>query len=86
MNPADFDLPTAAWPCDGCGYDLRGAMQAEHVVCPECGTTNAWALRDLAQQLGSSLFRECVTLGWIAGIEHVREASPFPRMMYRIYP
>jgi asparaginyl-tRNA synthetase len=26
------------------------------------------------------------TVAWICGIEHVREASPYPRMMYRIYP
>jgi asparaginyl-tRNA synthetase len=26
------------------------------------------------------------TVAWMAGIEHVREASPFPRMLYRIYP
>jgi asparaginyl-tRNA synthetase len=26
------------------------------------------------------------TVAWIAGIEHVREAIPFPRMMYRLYP
>lgn len=26
------------------------------------------------------------TVAWIAGIEHVREASPFPRMLYRLYP
>jgi len=26
------------------------------------------------------------TVGWICGIEHVREAAPFPRMMYRIRP
>ncbi len=26
------------------------------------------------------------TVAWIAGIEHVREAIPFPRMLYRIYP
>jgi asparaginyl-tRNA synthetase len=26
------------------------------------------------------------TVAWIAGVEHVREASPFPRMLYRIYP
>ena len=26
------------------------------------------------------------TVAWIAGIEHVRETSPFPRMLYRIYP
>lgn len=26
------------------------------------------------------------TVAWLAGVEHVREASPFPRMMYRIYP
>jgi asparaginyl-tRNA synthetase len=26
------------------------------------------------------------TVAWICGIEHVREASPFPRMLYRIYP
>ncbi|MCC6406697.1 MAG: asparagine--tRNA ligase [Planctomycetes bacterium] len=26
------------------------------------------------------------TVAWIAGLEHVREASPFPRMMYRITP
>ncbi|NBX92081.1 MAG: asparagine--tRNA ligase [Proteobacteria bacterium] len=26
------------------------------------------------------------TLSWICGLEHLREASPFPRMMYRIYP
>ncbi len=26
------------------------------------------------------------TVGWLAGIEHVRECIPFPRMLYRIYP
>ncbi|MBI4229673.1 MAG: asparagine--tRNA ligase [Planctomycetes bacterium] len=26
------------------------------------------------------------TVGWICGLEHVREAIPFPRMMYRIVP
>ncbi|MBK7644166.1 MAG: asparagine--tRNA ligase [Planctomycetes bacterium] len=26
------------------------------------------------------------TVAWLAGIEHVREASPFPRMMYRLSP
>ncbi len=26
------------------------------------------------------------TVAWICGIEHVREASPFPRMMYRLEP
>ncbi len=26
------------------------------------------------------------TVGWIAGIEHIREAAPFPRMMARIRP
>ncbi len=26
------------------------------------------------------------TVGWICGLEHVREASPFPRLMHRIYP
>ncbi|MFQ5816791.1 MAG: asparagine--tRNA ligase [Terriglobia bacterium] len=26
------------------------------------------------------------TVGWIAGVEHVRETIPFPRMLYRIYP
>ena len=26
------------------------------------------------------------TVAWLAGVEHVREASPFPRMMYRISP
>lgn len=26
------------------------------------------------------------TLTWIAGIEHVRECIPFPRMLYKIYP
>ncbi|MEM7310542.1 MAG: asparagine--tRNA ligase [Planctomycetota bacterium] len=25
-------------------------------------------------------------VGWIAGVEHIRECSPFPRMMYRIQP
>jgi len=26
------------------------------------------------------------TVSWIAGIEHIREAIPFPRMLYKIYP
>jgi len=26
------------------------------------------------------------TVAWIAGVEHVREAIPFPRMLYRLYP
>ncbi len=26
------------------------------------------------------------TVAWIAGIEHVREAIPFPRTLYRLYP
>ena len=25
-------------------------------------------------------------VGWVAGVEHIRECSPFPRMMYRIQP
>ena len=25
-------------------------------------------------------------VGWICGLEHVREAAPFPRMMYRVTP
>jgi asparaginyl-tRNA synthetase len=25
-------------------------------------------------------------VGWICGLEHVREAVPFPRMMYRVTP
>ena len=86
MNPTDRDPPTAAWPCDGCGYDLRGAIQAEQVVCPECGTTNAWALRELAQQLGSSLFRECVTLGWIAGIGAAFLFAGLPALVAGLWP
>ena len=26
------------------------------------------------------------TVGWICGIKHIREAIPFPRLMYRVYP
>jgi len=26
------------------------------------------------------------TVAWICGIQHIREAIPFPRMLYRIYP
>ena len=26
------------------------------------------------------------TVAWLCGLEHVREAIPFPRMLYRIYP
>ncbi|QQE76768.1 asparagine--tRNA ligase [Alicyclobacillus sp. SO9] len=26
------------------------------------------------------------TIAWICGIEHVREAIPFPRLLYRLYP
>ncbi len=26
------------------------------------------------------------TIAWICGLEHVREAIPFPRMLYRLYP
>jgi asparaginyl-tRNA synthetase len=26
------------------------------------------------------------TAAWIAGVPHIREAIPFPRMLYRIYP
>ncbi|MCA8959594.1 MAG: asparagine--tRNA ligase [Planctomycetes bacterium] len=26
------------------------------------------------------------TVAWMCGIEHIREAIPFPRMLYRIYP
>ena len=26
------------------------------------------------------------TVAWIAGVEHLREASPFPRMLRRMYP
>ncbi len=25
-------------------------------------------------------------IGWISGVRHIREAIPFPRMLYRIYP
>jgi asparaginyl-tRNA synthetase len=26
------------------------------------------------------------TVAWMCGIKHVREAIPFPRLMYRVYP
>ena len=26
------------------------------------------------------------TLAWIAGLDHVRETIPFPRMLYRLHP
>jgi len=26
------------------------------------------------------------TVGWICGVEHIRETIPFPRMLHRIYP
>ncbi|MDI9595092.1 MAG: asparagine--tRNA ligase, partial [Atribacterota bacterium] len=26
------------------------------------------------------------TVAWIAGVKHIREAIPFPRQIYRIYP
>jgi asparaginyl-tRNA synthetase len=26
------------------------------------------------------------TVAWIAGLEHIREAIPFPRMLDRLYP
>lgn len=26
------------------------------------------------------------TLGWLAGVRHIRECIPFPRMLYKIYP
>jgi asparaginyl-tRNA synthetase len=26
------------------------------------------------------------TVAWICGLEHVREANPFPRLLYRLYP
>jgi asparaginyl-tRNA synthetase len=26
------------------------------------------------------------TVAWICGLTHIREAIPFPRMLYRIYP
>jgi asparaginyl-tRNA synthetase len=26
------------------------------------------------------------TTAWIAGVPHIRETIPFPRMLYRIYP
>ncbi|MDQ0188584.1 asparagine--tRNA ligase [Alicyclobacillus cycloheptanicus] len=26
------------------------------------------------------------TVAWICGLEHVREAAPFPRLLYRLYP
>jgi asparaginyl-tRNA synthetase len=26
------------------------------------------------------------TVAWICGLEHIREAIPYPRMLYRIYP
>jgi len=25
-------------------------------------------------------------VAWICGLDHIRETSPFPRMLYRIYP
>jgi len=25
-------------------------------------------------------------VGWICGLEHVRETIPYPRMLYRLYP
>jgi len=37
MNPTEEHAFSEAWPCDGCGYDLRGCQRARFVRCPECG-------------------------------------------------
>lgn len=59
---------------------------AEHGLSPD---TYGWYL-DLRKYgtvphsgFGLGLER---TVAWICGLEHVREAIPFPRMLYRLYP
>ena len=45
-------------------------------------------MNDIAKLLphaGDSILIERV-VSWICGIEHLREAIPYPRMLYRIYP
>lgn len=66
--------------------DLLEKRIAEHKLAPE---TLQWYL-DLRRfgsvphsGFGLGLER---TVGWICGMEHIREAIPFPRMLYRIYP
>ena len=67
-------------------YDLLMQRIREHNLPPEAFQ---WYL-DLRKYgavphagFGLGLER---TVAWICGIEHIREAIPFPRMLYRIYP
>lgn len=67
-------------------YDLLAHRFAEHDLPAD---TYGWYL-DLRKYgsvphsgFGIGLER---TVAWICGLEHVREASAFPRMLYRLYP
>lgn len=63
--------------------ELEARMRERHIGVPE------WYV-DLRRygsvpHAGFSMNIERV-VGWICGLEHVRESIPFPRMMFRIYP
>lgn len=67
-------------------YELLKQRFVEHELPQE---TYAWYL-DLRKYgsvphsgFGIGLER---TVAWICGLEHVREANPFPRTLYRLYP
>lgn len=67
-------------------YDLLAKRFEEHQLPKE---TYDWYL-DLRRYgsvphagFGIGLER---TVAWICGLEHVREAAPFPRLLYRLYP
>lgn len=91
MTPVDRLLAKRDWPCEKCGYNLRGMRGG---ACPECGTK--LNLRDLRRRLAEDpwvrkwswrsqwafrlwwvppLFHSCV-FAWYLAVE--RSSTEFP--------
>lgn len=63
-NIGKFDK---SWPCNQCGYDLRGAT-ASDPICPECGTRNRARERHLTLLSCEHAAREASAAALVSGV------------------
>ena len=64
---------------------LRGRMEAENMPIEPYQWYLDLRLYGSVPHSGFGIGLERL-IGWISGVQHIRETIPFPRMIYRIYP